>query len=411
MQYPEAIDWLFKQFPSYQNIGKSAYKPDLGNIQQLCECLEINHTHLKYIHIAGTNGKGSTSNMLSSILMEAGYKVGTFTSPHLIDFRERIAVNDQLIPENEVISFCQKVQASNLTFSPSFFEITFAMALNHFLISKCDICVIETGLGGRLDATNIITPILSVITNISLDHTDLLGNTLPKIAFEKAGIIKHNVPVVIGEYHSETLPIFKEVAEKLNATIFYAFEEVKLSEQNNYKSLNERTVKCTVNRLRELHVEISNQDLINGIKNVEKNRNFTGRFQVIQEEPLTIIDVSHNEAGLKKTFELLSKIQKGKLHIVFGASSDKNLVDILPLFPGNASYYFTPFSSNRSCTKQELIEKSKNTNLNILFFDSLEQTIQQVKPIVNKEDTLLITGSFFLISDFFKLFSLNHLQK
>ena len=411
MHYSEAIDWLFQQFPSYQNIGKSAYKPDLGNIQQLCECLEINHSHLKYIHIAGTNGKGSTSNLLASILMEAGFKVGTFTSPHLLDFRERIAINDRLISKSDVISFCQKVTKSNLTFSPSFFEITFAMALNHFMKSKCDICVIETGLGGRLDATNIITPILSVITNISLDHTDLLGDTLPKIAFEKAGIIKPNVPVVIGEYHSETLPIFKAQAKKLNATIFYAFEEEELSEQNNYKSLNERTVKCTVNRLRELQVEISNQDLINGIKNLEKNRNFIGRFQVIQEEPLTIIDVSHNEAGLRKTFELLSKIRKGKLHIIFGASSDKNLTDILPLFPKDASYYFTVFSSNRSCTRQELIEKSQKSALNILFFDSLEQTTQQVKPIVNKEDTLLITGSFFLISDFLKLFSINRLQK
>ena len=410
MHYSEAIEWLFQQFPSYQNIGKSAYKPDLGNIQQLCESLDINHSYLKYIHIAGTNGKGSTSNMLASILMEAGYKVGTFTSPHLIDFRERIAVNDQLIPENEVISFCQKVQASNLAFSPSFFEITFAMALKHFLNSKCDICVIETGLGGRLDATNIITPILSVITNISLDHTDLLGDTLPKIATEKAGIIKQNIPVVIGEYHADTLPIFKEQAKKLNADIYFAFEEVELSEQINYKSLNERTVRGTVHKLRELQVEISNQALTNGIENLAKNRNFFGRFQVIQQEPLTIIDVSHNEAGLKKTFELLKNIQKGKLHIVFGASSDKNLTDILPLFPKDASYYFTVFSSNRSCTKQELIKKSRNNNLNIEFFDSFEKAFNHTKHIVNKEDTLLITGSFFLISDFIKLFSLNHLQ-
>ena len=410
MHYSEAIEWLFQQFPSYQNIGKSAYKPDLGNIQQLCERLDINHSYLKYIHIAGTNGKGSTSNMLASILMEAGYKVGTFTSPHLIDFRERIAVNDQLIPENDVITFCKKVQESSLTFSPSFFEITFAMALKHFLNSSCDICVIETGLGGRLDATNIITPILSVITNISLDHTDLLGDTLPKIATEKAGIIKQNIPVVIGEYHADTLPIFKEQAKKLNADIYFAFEEVELSEQNNYKSLNERTVRGTVHKLRELQVEISNQALTNGIENLAKNRNFFGRFQVIQQEPLTIIDVSHNEAGLKKTFELLKNIQKGKLHIVFGASSDKNLTDILPLFPKDASYYFTVFSSNRSCTKQELIKKSRNNNLNIEFFDSFEKAFNHTKHIVNKEDTLLITGSFFLISDFIKLFSLNHLQ-
>ena len=409
MHYSEAIDWLFQQFPSYQNIGKSAYKPDLGNIEQLCVCLGIKHSYLKYIHIAGTNGKGSTSNMLSSILMEAGYKVGTFTSPHIIDFRERIAINDELIPESTVISFCQEVQENNLSFEPSFFEITFAMALKHFLNTNCEICIIETGLGGRLDATNIITPILSVITNISLDHTDLLGDTITKIAFEKAGIIKPNVPIIIGEHHPETVNVFQEKALKNNATIHYAFEEFELKETNNYKAINERTVKCTVKKLNTLGFTISKQHIKNGIDNLIKNRNFIGRFQIIEQNPLTIIDVSHNEAGLKKTFELLKSTQKGKLHIVFGASSDKNLTEILPIFPTNASYYFTVFSSKRSCTKQELINKSRNTQLNILFFDSLEETFNHIKPIVNKEDTLLITGSFFLISDFIKLFSLNHL--
>ena len=409
MQYSEAIDWLFQQFPSYQNIGKSAYKPDLGNIEQLFEILQINHSHLKYIHVAGTNGKGSTSNMLSSILMEAGYKVGTFTSPHLIDFRERIAINDELIPESAVISFCQEVKENNLSFEPSFFEITFAMALKYFLDTNCEICIIETGLGGRLDATNIITPILSVITNISLDHTDLLGDTITKIAGEKAGIIKPNVPVIIGEHHPETVNVFQEKALKNNATINYAFEEFELEETNNYKAINERTVKCTVKKLNTLGFTISKQHIKNGIDNLIKNRNFIGRFQIIEQNPLTILDVSHNEAGLKKTFELLKSIQKGKLHIVFGASSDKNLTEILPIFPTNVSYYFTVFSSKRSCTKKELIHKSRNTHLNILFFDSLEETLIYTKTIVNKEDTLLITGSFFLISDFIELFSLNHL--
>jgi dihydrofolate synthase/folylpolyglutamate synthase len=347
--------------------------------------------------------------MLSSILMEAGYKVGTFTSPHLIDFRERIAINDETIPESAVISFCQEVQENNLSFEPSFFEITFAMALKHFLNTNCEICIIETGLGGRLDATNIITPILSVITNISLDHTDLLGDTITKIAFEKAGIIKPNVPVIIGEHHPDTLNIFHERALKNNATIHYAFEEFELEETNNYKAINERTVKCTVKKLNTLGFTISKQHIKNGIDNLIKNRNFIGRFQIIEQNPLTIIDVSHNEAGLKKTFELLKSKQKGKLHIVFGASSDKNLTEILPIFPINVSYYFTVFSSKRSCTKKELIHKSRNTHLNILFFDSLAETFNHIKPIVNKEDTLLITGSFFLISDFIKLFSLNHL--
>jgi dihydrofolate synthase/folylpolyglutamate synthase len=341
--------------------------------------------------------------------MEAGYKVGTFTSPHIIDFRERIAINDTLIPEGHVVSFCKLVQEQNLSFEPSFFEITFAMALKHFIETSCDICVIETGLGGRLDATNIITPILSVITNISLDHTDLLGDTLPKIAFEKAGIIKKNVPVVIGEFNLETKQIFIEKAIRSNSTIHLAYEEFELEESNNYKTINERTVKCCIKQLNSLGFTISKQHIKNGIDNLIKNRNFIGRFQIIEQNPLTILDVSHNEVGLKKTFELLKSRQKGNLHIVFGASSDKNLIEILPIFPINASYYFTVFSSKRSCTKQELINKSRNTHLNILFFDSLEETFNHTKPIVNKEDTLLITGSFFLISDFIKLFSLNHL--
>lgn len=411
MQYSEAIDWLFQQFPSYQNIGKSAYKPDLGNIKQLCENLKINRSNLKCIHIAGTNGKGSTSNMLSSILMEANYNVGTFTSPHILDFRERIAINDKLISEEAVISFCQKVQEKNLNFSPSFFEITFAMALNHFIDMKCDVCVIETGLGGRLDATNIITPILSIITNISLDHTDLLGDTLPKIANEKAGIIKTNIPVIIGEYQSETLPVFQEKAFNNNSEIRYAFEEFELEEENNYKVVNERTVKSAVKKLNELGFSINKSQIDYGIQNLFKNRNFIGRFQIIDESPLTIIDVSHNEAGIKKSFELLKKIQQGKLHIIYGASSDKNLEEILLLFPMEASYYFSVFSSNRSCTKEELIQKSAKSSLDIHFFNSLEETHNFAKTIVNEEDTLLITGSFFLISDFLKLFSPNRLQK
>jgi dihydrofolate synthase/folylpolyglutamate synthase len=283
------------------------------------------------------------------------------------------------------------------------------MAIKHFIDMKCAICVIETGLGGRLDATNIITPILSIITNISLDHTDLLGDTISKIAFEKAGIIKPNIPIIIGEFDPKTLPVFQEKAKQTNSEILYAFEEFTLPDMSNYKERNERTVFCAVRKLNDLGFSISNKHLDLGINNLQKNRNFIGRFQIIENTPLTIIDVSHNHAGLSNTFELLKKVQKGKLHIIFGASSDKNLQDILPLFPKDASYYFTVFSSLRSCTKDELIQKSHNSQLNILFFDSLEETISQTKTIVNKEDTLIITGSFFLISDFFKLFSSKYL--
>jgi dihydrofolate synthase/folylpolyglutamate synthase len=410
MQYDEAIDWLFQQFPSYQQIGKTAYKPDLGNIQALCNELAIDFSATKFIHIAGTNGKGSTSNMLTSILMEAGYKVGVFTSPHLLDFRERIAINNQLISEETVISFCEKIQKVNTVISPSFFEITLAMALDFFIKSSSDICVIETGLGGRLDATNIITPILSIITNISFDHTDLLGDTLEKIAFEKAGIIKPTIPVVIGEFQAETFPVFQQKANKLNSELIPAFEFDFKIDPHNYKSINERTVRCAINKLNTFGFTILDKHIEAGIQNLISNRNFIGRFQIIQNNPLVILDVAHNEAGLKKTFELLKKEEKGQLFVIYGASSDKDLTSILPLFPIQGSYFFTSFISQRSCTIEELKQKSTNSELSIQYFDSLSLALEKVKQTINKEDTLLITGSFFLVSDFLRLFSSKDLQ-
>ncbi len=410
MQYTEAVEWMFKQFPSYQNIGKNAYKPDLGNIQALCDTLSIHLSKTKFVHIAGTNGKGSTTNMLASIFMEAGYKVGIFTSPHLLDFRERIAINERLITEEKVIQFCEKLISSNLKFSPSFFEITFAMALTHFTEGECVICFIETGLGGRLDATNLITPILSVITNISLDHTDLLGNTLGEIAFEKAGIIKKGVPVIIGEYHPETLTVFQKKAKETDSLIHFAFDNHNNESGISYTTINERTVKKTITQLKKLGFTITDQNISDGIKNLSINRNFTGRFQIIQDNPLVIIDVAHNEAGLAKTFGTIQEIKKGKLHIIYGTSSDKDLSRILPLFPFEANYYFTQFSSERSCTLSELQQKTTKSELNIDFFKNIEESIKSVKKSINEEDTLLITGSFFLISDFLKLFSEKYLQ-
>ena len=414
MSYSHTVDWLFNQFPSYQNIGKKAYKPDLSNISRLCEKLNIDFSRLKYIHVAGTNGKGTTTNMISSILIEEGYKVGTFTSPHIEDFRERIVINNQLISEDEVISFCDKVKKAKLDISPSFFEISFAMALNHFLNEMCDVCVIETGLGGRLDSTNIINPILSIITNISLDHTDILGNTLESIAFEKGGIIKDNTPVVIGEYHKDTFPTFEKIATDKIATLNKAWDTDFNNEvfiyKHGYLNTNERTVRCAIEIIKETF-PISDVSITNGIKNIHLNTPYRGRFQVIHENPTVILDVGHNEDGISSCLMMVKKQLKGNLHIIYGASSDKDLSKITPLFPNQATLYFSEFSNNRS---YKIADFKKNVEKIIRFsnyFTSIEEIYPKLKTSVNKEDTILITGSFFIIHDFFRFFSSNHLLK
>ena len=407
MDYSASIEWLFKQFPSYQQIGKKAYKPDLGNIIQLCNHLQLDYKSLKYVHIAGTNGKGSTTNLLASICIEAGLKTGIFTSPHLLDFRERIAVNSDLIPQEEVILFCEKIR--NLDFSPSFFEITFAMALAYFIKHKCDICIIETGLGGRLDATNIITPILSIITNISLDHTDLLGETISEIAFEKAGIIKQNITVVIGETSSESLKVFEKIASERNSDLHIVPENQ--TDQLDYKTINENTVKYSITFLRE-YFNITQKHIIQGIENIFKNRNFLGRFQYFEHSPNVILDVAHNPAGIEQLFNLVNKQDfNGQLHIIYGASSDKNVEEIISLFPKEAIISFCEFSTDRTMKIENFKQISSNFNLKFNFFHTIQDAYIKTKNSVNKDDTIIITGSFFLISDFLHFFSPKHLQK
>lgn len=414
MNYSDTVNWLFNQFPSYQNIGKKAYKPDLSNISRLCEKLNIDFSRLKYIHVAGTNGKGTTTNMISSILFEEGYKVGTFTSPHIEDFRERIVINNQLISEDEVISFCDKVKKAELDISPSFFEISFAMALNHFLNEMCDVCIIETGLGGRLDSTNIINPILSIITNVSLDHTDILGNTLESIAFEKAGIIKNNTPVVIGEYHKDTYPTFEKIASDKIAPLTKAWDTDLNNEvfiyKHGYLNTNEKTVRCAIEIIKKIF-PISDASVTNGIKNIHLNTPYRGRFQVIQEDPTVILDVGHNEDGISSCLKMVKKQLKGNLHIIYGASSDKDLSKITPLFPDNATLYFSEFSNARSYKITDFKKSVEKTARFSNYFTSIEEIYPKLKLSVNKEDTILITGSFFIIHDFFRFFSSNYLQK
>ncbi len=403
--YEEAIDWLFEQFPAYQKIGAVAYKPDLSNTLSLCKQLNIDFNQLQYIHVAGTNGKGSTANMLASICMEKGLKTGLFTSPHIQDFRERILVNGIQISQERVVSFCQQIRHLTLEVKPSFFEITWALTLTHFIESKCEICIIETGLGGRLDSTNIISPILSVITNIGMDHVAILGDTLEKIAFEKAGIIKVNIPVVIGETLPQTVDVFQETVIKRNAKIYWAEKQtIKIPfhfPADSYQWKNERTVRTAIQALNELGFDFSETQIKLGIENTKKNTGFRGRFEIISQNPLTIVDAAHNVDGIKQLLQTLTPQVSGQLHFVYGTSSDKDLQSILSIFPKDATFYLTEFSSERSAKVHDLRTTAESLDLKASYYSKMKDAVESAQQSANKTDTILITGSFFLISDLF----------
>lgn len=405
--YKDAINWLFQQFPSYQTLGSKAYKPDLGNISKLLSALGNPHQSLKFIHVAGTNGKGSVCSMLASILKENGYKTGLFTSPHITDFRERIRVNGEMIHEVEVIKFCNTITNTQelSALKPSFFEITFAMAIQHFQDVKCDICVIETGLGGRLDATNIINPKLSIITNISFDHTDLLGDTLGAIASEKAGIIKSNIPTIIGVINEETFPVFKATCEKMNSTLVVPstneISSYKLPFLANYQKQNFSIVLSALNELIKFGYSINTEHIQKGLDNLNRNTGFIGRMQMIQEAPIVIVDVSHNIAGVERTLETMLKINKGRLHIIFGASADKDHSAILSRFPENCLLSFSLFKNPRGWNRAIAQKAAEGLSSKVKIFDNVHEALSFHKTIANQEDTILIMGSFFLLSDFF----------
>ncbi len=409
--YKDAISWLFSQYPSYQKLGKLAYKPDLGNIDKLLSELNRPEKDLKFIHVAGTNGKGSVCSMLASILKESGYKTGLFTSPHITDFRERIRINGEMISEHFVVDFCNIVQQNNKLnkLEPSFFEITFAMALQYFSTENCDICIIETGLGGRLDATNIIKPELSIITNISFDHTDLLGDTLEAIAFEKSGIIKANAPVIIGETREETLSVFERQSEKMKSRLILTCNETsyiyKLPFLADYQKQNFNIVITAIEELQKLGYEINSESIQVGLDNISSNSGFVGRMQVIQENPKVIVDVSHNESGVKETLSTISKINKGKLHLIFGASADKDHASIIKLFPKDAGLSFSMFSNPRGWSKKLAEQIAEQQDIKPIIFENIELALAYHKSICNSDDTILIFGSFFLLSDFFDFFS------
>lgn len=405
-RYSETISWLFKQFPSYQVIGSKAYKPTLENTYKLLALLNNPQDDLQFIHVAGSNGKGSTCSMLASALTEANYKVGLFTSPHIEDFSERVRVNGTPIDQESVIHFVEHIRSAELDFAPSFFEITFALSLDYFRSQKCDIAVIETGLGGRLDATNVITPLLSLITNISLEHTQILGDTLELIAAEKAGIIKQGVPIVTAEQKESIQSIFKAKAEELTAPFSLYDQNAPIPEEfpllGDYQQENYRLVVAALAELKKIGFDVKPEDLSNGLKKLQQNTGFRARLHVWKRDPLTIIDVSHNPDGIEKTIQSVLKINQGNLHIVYGTSSDKDISEILSYFPEEAFMYFTKFSNPRSASIEQLQEAAETKKFeSTLFFQNSMDAYHEAQKTAKQSDTILIIGSFFLIADFF----------
>lgn len=402
MNYQETLDWMFAQLPMFQRIGASAFKKDLTNTLAFAHQLNNPQNKFKSIHVGGTNGKGSTSHMICSVLMEAGYKVGLYTSPHLKDFRERIRINGQMIDEEEVINFI----CENKTFLEyqklSFFEMTVGMAFHHFANHQVDFAVIEVGLGGRLDSTNIITPLVSVITNIGYDHMQFLGDTLPLIAGEKAGIIKQNIPVVIGEKQEEVMNVFIQKAIEMNADLFFADEfktNYKTSLKGNYQVKNVLTVVKTVKILQIKGVEIEEQHLKNGLLNVIKNTHLMGRWQILQEKPKIICDTAHNKEGLTYVLNQLQEEKFKQLHIVLGMVNDKDLPTILPMFPKNAVYYFCKPDIPRGLDAKILQQESLKFGLQGNVYTSVLDALNHAKLGARENDLIFIGGSTFVVAE------------
>ncbi|MEP0212900.1 MAG: folylpolyglutamate synthase/dihydrofolate synthase family protein [Cellulophaga sp.] len=401
MTYSQTLDWMFAQLPIYQNKGKSAFNGKLDNIKLFSKALGSPEKQFKSIHVAGTNGKGSSSHMLASILQEAGYKVGLYTSPHLKDFRERIRINGDKIPQSHVINFVEDNMSFFKAHKLSFFEMTVAMAFAYFANENVDIAIIEVGLGGRLDSTNIITPEVSLITNIGLDHTDLLGDTLEKIAVEKGGIIKNNIPVVVSENQTETATIFKEIANLKNAPIFFAdsilVKTYKTSLLGNYQQKNIKGVLATLKQLKEF--AITNSAIEKGLINVVENTGLMGRWQLLQEQPRVICDTAHNKEGLSLTIKQLEAQKYESLFIVLGVVKDKNLDAILPLFPKNANYFFCCPKIERGLNAEELKGEASGFLLQGNAYSSVKEALEKAKSLAKKEDLIYVGGSTFVVAE------------
>lgn len=403
MTYSQTLDWMFAQLPMYQRQGQTAFKKDLTNIKLFVEHLKHPEKNFKSIHIAGTNGKGSVSNMLASIFQEAGYKTGLYTSPHLKDFRERIRIDGEMISEKEVVDFIANNQDFLNLQQLSFFEMTVGMAFEYFSDQQVDIAIIETGLGGRLDSTNIINPEISVITNIGLDHTAMLGETHAEIAFEKAGIIKAKTPVIIGQKTEMTSSIFKTKAEEMQAPLLFAedknYATYETDLKGSYQKQNIQTVLCAIEKLQELNWKISIENIKNGLANVQRNVGFQGRWQQLGSNPKIICDTGHNKEGLTFVLEQLQKESFQKLHIVLGVVNDKNLESVLPLFPKDAIYYFCQANVPRALSAEILREEADKYNLKGEAYPTVKQALNAAKNQASPEDLIFVGGSTFTVAE------------
>ena len=426
MNYADTTNWMFNKFPMYQKIGAAAYKPDLGNIVELLDFLGNPQNNFKTVHVAGTNGKGTVSHTLASIFQECGYKTGLYTSPHLLDFRERIRVNGQMIPEQNVIDFIGDNKEKFEEMQLSFFEMATGMAFDYFAKEKVDIAIIEVGLGGRLDSTNVIKPELSVITNISLDHVAMLGNTLAEIAVEKAGIIKPNTPVVIGETQPETKDVFINKAKECKAPIYFAdqifdcdkihiesldyqkfdiwknselyIEAVEFPLLGYYQKKNLATVMCAVDILKE-KFNIDQKDIVNGLEFVVKNTNLMGRWQVLSHQPLVIADTGHNVGGIKEITMQLSDMSFRKLHFVLGCVNDKDINGILQLLPQYAEYYFCKADIPRGLDANILASKAFEAGLRGNVYESVQQAYNSALNNAHFDDVVFVGGSNFTVAE------------
>lgn len=403
MNYQETLDYLFEQLPMYQRVGNAAYKTDLNNTIELCNLLENPQRKFKSIHIAGTNGKGSTSHMLASILHEAGYKVGLYTSPHLKDFRERIKVNGEMISQKYVINFVETHKVEFEKINLSFFEWTVGLAFDYFVSSQVDIAIIETGLGGRLDSTNVILPELSIITNIGLDHTQFLGDTYKQIASEKAGIIKQNVPVVIGETQEEVKSVFLDKANELHCKISFADKEIadllESDLKGKYQAKNIKTSLQAVKVLQQLGWAISQIAVEKGLTQVVKNTGLLGRWQQLGESPKIICDTGHNEAGIEYIVKQLEEEEYKKLYIVFGVVNDKSLSKVLKMLPKSAYYYFCEANIPRALSVDILYKQAKQLELEGEMIKDVRTALDTAIRNSNRDDLIFVGGSTFVVAE------------
>ena len=403
MTYRDTLDWMFSQLPMYQRQGNSAFKKDLSNTLKLSEHLQFPERNFKSIHVAGTNGKGSTSHMLASVLQEAGYKVGLYTSPHLKDFRERIKINGQVVSKQFVIGFITRNKSFLEANTLSFFEMTVGMAFDYFSKQKVDVAVIEVGLGGRLDSTNIITPEISVITNIGFDHMQFLGSTLKAIAIEKAGIIKPYVPVVIGETQVETEPVFREIAHKNKAEIIFAdqnpSEKYSSDLQGYYQSKNIIAVVQTIKELQKMGYHISQNQIKSGLLHVKKNTGLMGRWQELNTNPKVICDTGHNKEGLTYVMNQISNEVFENLHIVFGVVNDKDLNSIIDILPKKAIYYFCKPDIPRGLEADILKKTFNNFGLYGSAYHSVNEAYKAALAHAKPNDFIFVGGSTFVVSE------------